>query len=362
MIESLLKSFLTILVSATLVFSARAQDNVASPENCAGAATGVNRVPGSSVNRFETSASLLWLQPGSGNLVYATLINPLPALTPHWNNQAVSPALSPGFNVGLRYIQDSDWDIALAWTHLNTYDSATTVAGSSQAIGPSFLIGPPPPYASARAVAHFAYDAVTWDAGLFLNPRNQVQVRPFVGLEGARLSQRLSTNFLSSDGSISFTDASESLFTGAGPRLGVDVHSSAGNFDFVGGMAGALLAGTTDSRIDFITASPRASAFGLSPNSQFLTSPNSIRLIPAIDAKLGVRFNTRLGDLGLLKFEAGYQAAVYFNAVNQYSLTEVETAADAPFEGSTAVFLRTAVESQSNFWVHGPYLKLSFEF
>jgi hypothetical protein len=53
---------------------------------------------------------------------------------------------------------------------------------------------------------------------------------------------------------------------------------------------------------------------------------------------------------------------VYINAINQFALSEVENSLTAPSEGIAAVFLRTAVETQSNFFVHGPYVRFSFQF
>ena len=299
------------------------------------------------------------MQPSSGNLVYATVINPLPALSPHWNDQAVDPGFSPAFNVGVRYVWDSVGDVQLAWTHLNTYDGASASAAATQAVGPSFLIGPPPDFKTVGAVAHFAYDAVNWDAGVFLNAANNVPVRIFAGLQGARLAQTLSAGFLNSDGSNSFTDTSRSLFEGVGPRLGVDVHYLGGNLDLFAGMAGTALIGRQQSHIDFVATSPMDTSAGLIPNSQYLNSPGSTRVIPGIDAKLGGSYAIQVGRFGTFKCEAGYQAAVYINAVNQYSLSEVPT---PPSLENSAVFLRTAVEFQSNYVVHGPYVKFCLQF
>jgi len=322
----------------------------------------------------EASATLLFLQPASSNLAYATLVNPFPFLTPHWRNQAIRPDFSPAFNIGLRYNGDCGGDIQLDWTHLNAFDSASTrvadpyIAGtltgpaSIQSLGPSFLIGPPVPFATATGVAHFAYDAVNCNAGMMLSAGSHGQARFHAGLQGARISQNLSTNFRSVDGALSFTDVTDSVFTGVGPRLGMDVHYLAGNLDFLGGMAGSLLIGTRQSRIDFLTVSPMASANGLFPNAQFLTSPDTTQVIPGLDAKLGACYSIPVGRFGFLKCEAGYLAAVYIDAINRYSLTEVLNPQTAMSEGTTAVFLRTAVELQSNFLVHGPYLKLSLQF
>src|SRR5437899_2929528 len=86
-VKSLLKALSGTFLSATLVLCAHAQDYEGGPNNGIGAFnTCVPSQPTSPANRFETSASLLFLQPGVGDLRYATLISPLPALTPHWND------------------------------------------------------------------------------------------------------------------------------------------------------------------------------------------------------------------------------------------------------------------------------------
>ncbi len=324
---------------------------------------------------LETFASLLFLQPSSGNLVYATLINPLPFLTPSWSDQAVNPGFSPAFNVGMRYQSGSGGDIQLAWTHLNTYDTASTSANPNlefvpalgpialQALGPSFLIGPPPPFASASAVAHFGYDAVNLDGGLSLSAGNQVRLRFFAGLQGVRINQSLSTNFLSVTGSVAFNDTSSSVFTGVGPRVGMDLHYLAGNLDLLCGIAGSTLIGGMQSHINFVTSSSTLVATGITtPNPQSFTSPDSTRVIPGINARLGASYSIPVGGFGVLRCEAGYQAAVYIAAVNQYSLSEVSNSLTAPYEGTAAIFMRTAVEFQSNFLVHGPYGKISLQF
>jgi hypothetical protein len=120
-------------------------------------------------------------------------------------------------------------------------------------------------------------------------------------------------------------------------------------------MAGALLIGGMESRIDFSATSP---AFP-TPNKQSLTSPNATQVVPCIDSRLGGAYTFPVGCRGLFRIEAGYQAAVYFNAVNQYSLSEVVT---PPTTQSVGVFLRTADHLQDNFTAHGPYLSGSLRF
>lgn len=335
-------------------------------------------VPTSSAG-FEASAALLFLMPSTGNLNYATVINPYPLATPHWNNEAVSPDFTPAFAIGLRYDCGCGADVRLDWTHLNSYDHASTAvpmplpsmpgppplsgSPSTQALGaPFLLIGPPPPYASASTVAHFEYDAINLDGGLSLCVGSHLQLRAFAGLQVAHISESLATHFLSSDASISFTDVPTSVFTGIGPRLGMDWHCLCGNLDFLGEIAGSTLLGTRQSHVDFSTSSPQTTAGGITPNAQALTSADATQVIPCIDARLGASYAIPVGKFGIVKCEAGYQAAAYIGAINQYSLSGVENSDTVHTEATQSVFLRTAVELPSNFLVHGPYVKFTWHF
>jgi hypothetical protein len=328
---------------------------------------------------LEASASLLFLQPG-GNLNYGTMVNPFPFLSPHWSDQAVRPGFTPAFNVGMRYIFDDGPSLQLDWTHLNTYDHGSAAvtgvpytlgqtAGPSnvQSLGPPFLIGPPVPWANAIAIAHFDYDAINLQADVALNIGRRVQVRPFAGIQGARVAETLTSTFQSVDRTLTSAFVTRSAFGGVGPRLGMGLHYIVGNLDLVGAVAGGTVIGPRQSHMEFFANTPTTQAAGLAPNVQSLLSPSSTQVIPYIDAKLGGNYAIQLGRVAILKLEAGYQAAVYINAINQYALTEVEdsltsTKPNTPELTGSAVFLRTAAEYQSDFFVHGPYLRLAVEY
>jgi hypothetical protein len=194
-----------------------------------------------------------------------------------------------------------------------------------------------------------------------------VQVRPFAGIQGARVAETLTSTFQSVDRSLTATFVTRSTFGGVGPRLGMGLHYIAGNLDLVGAVAGSTVIGQRQSHMEFFANTPTTQAAGLAANFQSLHSPTSTEVIPCIDAKLGGSYAIPLGSAGILKVEAGYQAAVYINAFNQYSLTEVEdqltsTKPNTPELTGSAVFLRTAAVYQSNFFVHGPYLRLAFQY
>jgi hypothetical protein len=97
----------------------------------------------------------------------------------------------------------------------------------------------------------------------------------------------------------------------------------------------------------------------LAGNNQSLTSPNATQVIPSIDGKLATAYTFPASNSGLFRIELGWQAAVYFNAISQYSLTQVPTSLMLPPVG---VFLATAQHIQSNFTDQGPYLRGSWAF
>jgi hypothetical protein len=327
-----------------------AEPNTISPREAGQAVEiGIPKPP----HHFEISGSLLYLQPGAGDLEYGTLISPLPITTPNWANQSLKPDFSPTFRVGARYMPNESNDIELNWTHLNTTANASVLAGPTQMVGPPYLIGPESAlYSIGNGAVQTKYDAVNFDGGHTFCAECPFQLRAFGGVEFSRIGQNLTGQFQSADGTAASGYTNTSLFTGAGPRLGLKGQYALGDFQFTGEFAGAGLIGTSQSRINFSTNSP-----AVGPNNQALTSPNATQVIPSIDARLATAYSFPSSYYGQFKIELGYQAAIYFNAVSQYSLTQVPTTIPP-----VGVFLATEQHSQSNFTDQGPYLTGSWLF
>jgi hypothetical protein len=221
-------------------------------------------------------------------------------------------------------------------------------------VGPPYLIGPESAlYSIAHGTVQSDYDAVDLDGGHTFCAECPFQLRVFGGVEFARIGQNLGGMFQSADGTASSGYTSNSLFTGAGPRLGLKGQYDLGDFQFIGEFAGAGLIGTSQSHINFTTVSPALAGI----NNQSLTSPNATQVIPSIDARLATAYAFPPSDYGQFKIEVGYQAAVYFNTVSQYSLTQVTTTVPP-----VGVFLATEQHSQTSFTDQGPYLTGSWAF
>lgn len=304
---------------------------------------------------FEISGTLSFLQPGYGNLEYGTLTNPLPPVTPHWNNQSLKPNFSPSFSVGARYMPNGIDDIQLNWTHLNNTATDSFFALPNEMAGPPYLIGPESGlYKNGAGSVRTRFDVVNLDAGHTFCVECSFQMRAFGGVTVARIGETLSGLFQSPQGAASSGYTLNSMFTGAGPRLGIKSQYGIGDFQFIGEVAAAALIGNSQGKIDFTTVSP---AFGLS--SQYLASPDAVRVVPSIDARLATAYSFAPSAYGLFKVEAGYKAAVYFDAVNSYAVTQVPTSLTLPPIG---IYLATQQHVMSNFTNHGPYVSASWAF
>jgi hypothetical protein len=305
--------------------------------------------------RFEVSGTASFLQPGAGNLEYGTLTNPLPPVTPHWRNQSLKPNFAPSFSFAARYMASETTDIQLNWTHLRNTATDSFFASPTEMVGPPYLIGPESLlYKNGSGSVKTAYDVVNLDAGYTFCAECSFQMRAFGGISAARIGQNLSGLFASPSGAASSGYTLNSLFTGAGPRVGIKGQFGIGDFQFIGEMAGAVLIGAAQSSMDFTTLSP---AFGLS--NQYITSPNATRVVPSIDGKLATAYTFAPTAYGLFKVETGYKAAVYFDAVNSYGLTQVPTSLTLPPIG---IYLATQQHLLSNFTNHGPYVTASWAF
>src|ERR1700733_9856310 len=335
------------LRNSDAILDARAQDNRQVYK------VAVDVLPSGPLRHWEVSGSLLFLQPGAGNLEYATLVSPFPLPTPHWTDQSLTPNFSPAFRVGLRYISSESNDIQSDWTHLNSSAQASVVGAADQMIGPPFEVGPTASvYQKAHGSVNFAFDSANLDAGHTFCADCVFQLRVFGGAEFARIKESVNGTYESLDGLTSGSNTTESVFTGAGPRVGMKGQYAMGNFEFFGEAAGAGLIGTSQSRINFSALSTAAPGLA-QPNNQYLSSPNATQVVPSFDARFGTVYAFAPTSYGQFKIEVGYQAAVFMNAINQYVLSQV---AVPPAPASVGVFLATANHLQSNFTTHGPYL------
>jgi hypothetical protein len=324
---------------------------------------------------FGAEAAILWLKPGASNLNYVIWNQGTPVQSPSWTEQELNPSLSPAFEVGLRYIfpKAGGKDARLSWTHLNssTSDSATSPgAASGVFLGPDYEIGPPAiPIQHATGNVTFNYDVINLEVGQFLSFGRNLNMHFFGGLGAGVLEETIKTSYsrvTQQDpiGPFVMRQTVSSNFSGVGPRVGIQAdYKIQQGLGFVGEGATTLLTGSMHSKTSYIGSAPELlTVYGQTQNYQTIKDQRVYQVVPGFDAKLGVNYERAFDTerffkhlKGLLKLEAGYQAAVYINAISQYlpgTLVQGESL------DTGGVFVATINHTLSNYSVQGPYAQL----
>jgi hypothetical protein len=94
-------------------------------------------------------------------------------------------------------------------------------------------------------------------------------------------------------------------------------------------------------------------------DQQGIRDKDNAQVIPGFDGKLGLSYEHVFNQNAVVSIQGGYEAAVYINAVNQYApATIVQTTASL----DQGLYVATMKHTQSNYVVHGPFLKFALKF
>lgn len=252
----------------------------------------------------------------------------LPLQSPSWTERELHPSYTPAFELGLRYVfPNVDADATLDWTHLYSSTSSSTAADStSYFLGPDYEIGPSGiPIRNATGNVKFRYDVVNLNVGQFMNFGQHVALRFFGGLSTGFLREEITANYTGNTtgtyaGPFSLNQDITSHFAGVGPRAGIHVDiSTHTGFGFLGEAAASALIGSMAAKTSYTASAQQLlTVYGQTTNHQSITDQNVYQVIPGFDAKLGINYIHALTNNSLLTIAAGYQAAVYINAISQY--------------------------------------------
>ena len=285
----------------------------------------------------------------------------------------VNPSYNLGFRVGLGYIfPDSGNDVQLAWTHFqNTVNSSTGIGDDAVLYTASGvpLINPnlhprfdEPNFVgdvTANSSLKSQFDAIDLDVGQYVNIGTRLQTRLFGGLRYAYVQQNQDSSYyqyvdrINHEGEedrrvfdFAEQDTYNSKFNGLGPRMGFQAAYNVYDcFGVTGSIAGSLLVGKVKS--DATTAydiniGHRDEDRDPTPYTPSFTSSSNVwRVVPELDARVGLNYTFTVGAASALTLEAGYQVTQYFNAVDQLQnnvsvlngLNTTRTTSDVGYDG-----------------------------
>jgi hypothetical protein len=317
---------------------------------------------------FDFYAGAVWLRPAAGNLNYVIYNEELPAQSPAWNERELRPQYDPGFELGMRFVFPcSGQDIDLNWTSLDSSTSATTNAPNADFfLGPDYEIGPPGlEIRHVHGHVRFQYDVFNVTAGQHVNFGPRVAMRFFGGASGAYLREDVISNFSGTrlttfPGPWKLKQDITANFAGWGPRVGMKgSYLGDWGFTFFGEGAISALIGSTYSKANFTASSPELlTKFGQEINHQLIKDQRVMQVIPAIDAKVGISWAYQFSNYSILTAAAGWEGAVYINAVSQYL---PESLVDGTGIQDGGIFVATMSHRLSNYSVQGPFIKIGFQ-
>jgi hypothetical protein len=318
--------------------------------------------------RFELSFDPILLKAGASNLNYAIYNKALPLQSPSWYEQELKPDYSFAFELAGRYMFAEGTDVSLDWTHLNSSISSSTAAASTQDfIGPDFEIGPDATVIrSASGRAEFRYDVINLNSGQTKDFGRYVKIRMFGGLSDGLLREKVSTTYFGQStapfaGPFSMQQQVKSDFSGIGPRFGLDaMFTSDWGIGVFGEASASALIGSIYSKTSYIGNAPQLLAvFNETNNAQTIMDQHVTQVVPGFDAKVGVNYKHELYKGSMFMIGAGYQAAVYVNAISQY-LPGSLVSGDPTSTGG--IFVATMAHTISNYSVQGPFMNFTVQF
>lgn len=327
---------------------------------------------GTASNQF--SAGALFLRPGGSN-DYAVLVNPFnpnvaaPILSPSWEPKGIDADFSAGFSLNFRHLfAASGNDINFYWAHLRTSDKADFPVDrqpppAQQMTGPFWNIGPDAGTTSAASgQLKNNYDLFHVEFGRTIDVTNELKSRVFAGLSGIWLEQHNNAFFSGTDPILDFYTfgiGTVSKYKAAGVRLGLEgEYAGFYNINPVGLLAGAIYVGSQQPNTYTVGSGTILANAGILENHQSISHKSYIQAVPAVEAKLGLKYS-RQYDSRQFALEAGYQAAVYINALQNYVPSTYVPGSLGIVSGS--VFLQSLLKTTDSFSVDGPYVTASLK-
>jgi len=275
-----------------------------------------------------------WVQPcpNEGDLDYAVLN------TGGQPDQTISvdPSHTWWGTYQLGYLACNGVDFRAGYSHLNSSDASSIVAGQNQSLSTISASGNTSVvYSSARSMVDYNLNQIDLSAG-----RELCYLTPYMGLRWMRLERTQHKNYEGGVPDTNFetiTNKLISTYWGVGPLFGVEPHYCIWrNWSLVGNVDLALLVGKIRASVD------QQNQGTVDSSSNTLRADPRQVLVPVVDVKAGARYTFCLcGDV-LLDLEIGYLFTDYFRAI------------DLVFPN----FLTGLNQTNSDLKFHGPYVAL----
>ena len=347
---------------------------------------------------FEFNVEGLFLKSSNSDLDYGFITGNDDNGNAQTNLVTVKPDTDFGWGIGVGYVfPDSGNDVQLSWMGFDhTHRSSSSYLESSYS-GPGPFLNTPyglninladpdgdfdvpsdsQDVTTASGQAKFKLSVVDLDVGQYVDVGDRLQLHPFAGLRFARVENNLRGQYGSVDPidpDVIYTedDAFNSRFSGIGPLLGADANYNLGGGVHVAAhVATTLLVGKVDTDSRFASTQSNEARVITSVQSPLfaqlseqitdsasIESADVTRVVPSLDAKLGLNYSYQFDCDSVVTVEGGYKVTQYIDAVDRLDTSSGQQATPQSFiggSGSSAI----ATRNTSNVGFSGPYVKLA---
>ncbi len=203
-------------------------------------------------------------------------------------------------------------------------------------------------YDSAKGKTQTNYDAGDLVFGQKLDVGERIRLHPFMGVRYAHIDTQDSASYEGTQiGGNPKTEHAqiENSFNGIGPRLGSDAEVKLGQgFSVRGrlGMSALMGSQSIDNSYSIVKYNADKTAV-ISTHNETLADQSETRIIPEIDARLGLHYTYDFASNMAMGVEAGWQATNYFNVISD------QTSGTGHYDNT------------SNFGLQGPYARVQFD-
>lgn len=311
----------------------------------------------------------VYLETVDSNLSYQTLRTSSNPLTPFLlgSQASIGEEFNYGFLLGTGYtFPDSGNDIHLNWLHLETgilsgprVSSQSTIAANTLS---TLLIGE----------SSLGFDVANLQFGQTIDFGSHLISNIYTGVRYVNFGRDFTETargevMLIDDATLVFLtstdkEQTESTYQGIGPVAGISASYSLFNgFHLTGEFASALLIGQTTARGNEIFTFTNSEADDASEFAQGATSASKLtKVVPALDAKLGIDYAMTLNSGFGLILAGGYQVDHYFKALNRVGVDAADVIlANIPNGFVAFTPVTPLIRRTSDISFHGPYVSLT---
>jgi hypothetical protein len=228
------------------------------------------------------------------------------------NSEKVSPGYDWGYFLAAGYKISNHYDIQTSWTALNTGNSdGTSVTGHDAIVILSDLFGTiitAGEKATAHSSENLTFQAFDATIGQYHTVTDHLSARVLTGIRYAKIDLDIDNSYTITGIPGPIRNDYDSSFSGWGPEAGMDLEYKVYKMlNLTGHLAAAFLIGTQEAS--------SSNFFDTTPTQINIEVDKDTRIVPALDAKLGLSWNNLYKNHNWgLGIEGGYQVAYYFDA------------------------------------------------